>query len=53
MVNPAWVPTHIDHSPVLDLRLNVGVDKRRHLMRAASYVARNPIFADMFRKLTT
>ena len=51
MVNPGWVPTHLDHSPVLDQRLNVGVDKRRHLIRVASHVARNPIFADMFRKL--
>jgi purine nucleosidase len=51
MVNPAWVPTHLDHSPVLSERLTVGVDKRRHLIRVASFVDRNPVFTDMFRKL--
>lgn len=51
LVDPSWVPTYLDHSPVIDRRLNVGIDKRRHLIRVASYVARNPIFADLFRKI--
>jgi purine nucleosidase len=51
MVDPQWVPTTLDHSPVLSDRLTWSVDKRRHLIRSAYFVHRNPIFADLFRKI--
>ena len=30
-----------------------GVDRRHHLIRCASFVRRDPIFRDLFRKLAT
>jgi purine nucleosidase len=51
MIDPQWVPTTLDHSPVLSDRLTWSVDKRRHLFRSAYFVHRNPIFADLFRKI--
>jgi purine nucleosidase len=52
MVNPEWVPTVIDHSPVLADNLMYGSDKGRHFIRVATEVKRNEIFKDMFRKIT-
>jgi purine nucleosidase len=52
LVNPDWVPTHLDHSPVVTEGLTWSVDKGRHLVRNAYFLKRNPIFADMFRKIT-
>ncbi len=52
LVNPEWVPTHLDHSPVVTDQLTWSVDKSRHLIRSAYFLRRNPIFADMFRKIT-
>jgi inosine-uridine nucleoside N-ribohydrolase len=51
LVNPEWVPTYLDHSPVVTERLTWSVDRTRHLIRTAHFLRRNPIFADMFRKL--
>lgn len=51
MVNPGWVPTALEHSPVLSDRLSWSVDRRRHLIRSAYFLSRNPIFADMFRTI--
>jgi purine nucleosidase len=51
LVNPDWVPSHLDHSPVLSAGLTWSVDKSRHLVRSAYFLRRNPIFADMFRKI--
>jgi len=51
LVNPAWVPTHLIHSPVLTDQLTWSVDRSRHLIRSAYFLMRNPIFGDMFRKI--
>jgi len=51
MVDPRWVPTTLDHSPLLSDRLTWSVDERRHLVRSAYFVHRDPIFADLFRKV--
>ncbi|MBT3265804.1 nucleoside hydrolase [Candidatus Poribacteria bacterium] len=52
LINGDWVPTHLAPSPVLtdDFRWAVGAD--RHTIRAATYVKRDPIFRDVFTKLT-
>jgi hypothetical protein len=39
------------HSPVLTGQVMWRGDKRRHLMKMARFVHRNPIFGDSFRKL--
>ena len=51
LVNPAWVPTNVVHSPVVTDQVTWSVDQRRHLMRSAIHVDRDKIFADLFRKL--
>jgi purine nucleosidase len=51
LVNPAWVPTALVHSPVLTDNVTWSVDQTRHLIRCASYIHRDPIFRDLFAKL--
>lgn len=51
LVNPAWVPTALVHSPILTDQLTWSTDPRRHFIRVATDCNRNAIFADMFRKL--
>ena len=52
LVDPEWVPTTLIHSPVVTDQLTWSVDRRRHLVRSAYFLARNPIFRDMFTKIT-
>jgi purine nucleosidase len=52
LVNPGWVPSYLDHSPIVTDQLTWSVDKNRHLVRTAYFLQRNPIFGDMFRKIS-
>jgi hypothetical protein len=51
LLDSTWIDTEIVHSPVLTDQVTWSVDNRRHLMKMARYVHRNPIFGDLFRKL--
>jgi inosine-uridine nucleoside N-ribohydrolase len=51
LLNPAWVPTDLVHSPVLTDNVTWSVDHSRHLIRCANYIHRDPIFRDLFAKL--
>ena len=51
LVNPAWVPTALMHSPVLTDNVTWSVDHARHQIRYATYIHRDPIFRDLFAKL--
>ena len=51
LVNAAWTPSELVHSPILSDQLTWSVDHSRHLIRTVNYVKRDPIFADLFRKL--
>jgi inosine-uridine nucleoside N-ribohydrolase len=51
LVNPAWVPTALVHSPILTDNVTWSVDHARHLIRCATYIHRDPIFRDLFAKL--
>ncbi|MCY3741026.1 MAG: nucleoside hydrolase [Candidatus Poribacteria bacterium] len=51
LINPAWVPTEIVHSPILTEAVTWSFDNNRHLMRVASSVNRDAIFRDLFEKL--
>lgn len=51
LVNPAWVPTEIVHSPILTEGATWSLDNSRHLMRVATSVDRDMIFRDLFKKL--
>ena len=51
LLEPAWVPSELVPSPVLTEQVTWSVDRRRHLIRCAGFVHRDPIFGDLFRKL--
>lgn len=52
LINETWVPTTLVHSPVVTNQLTWSVDPFRHLIRSATFVFRDPIFQDFFRKLS-
>lgn len=52
MIRPEWVPTKLTHSPLLTDDHRWARDETRHFIREAYFCHRNPIFRDMFRKLT-
>jgi len=50
--NPAWVPTELRPSPILNDELTwAPEDPSRHLVREATDVDRDAVFGDLFRKL--
>ncbi len=51
LIDPAWIPTNIVHSPILTEQKTWSFDNSRHFIRSANYVRRNPIFRDLFAKL--
>ncbi len=51
LINPAWVPSDLAHSPLLTDQVTWSVDRSRHLVRVANFVHRDPIFRDMFGKI--
>ena len=51
LVEPAWVETTLVHSPILTAEQTWSHDSQRHLIRDARVIHRDPIFADLFRKL--
>ena len=51
LINPKWVLTTIEPSPLLSDQLTWSRDARRHPISVAYYLYRNPIFRDMFAKL--
>ncbi len=51
LVNPAWVPTALFHSPILTSQLTWSHDPSRHFICEAQRCHRDPIFRDLFRKL--
>lgn len=52
LINPEWIPTRLVNSPVLTDQLTWSFDSRRHFIRSATFINRDPVFADLFRKLT-
>jgi inosine-uridine nucleoside N-ribohydrolase len=52
LVNDSWVPTTLVHSPILTDQLTWSVDASRHFIRSATFVHRDPIYRDLFQKLT-
>ena len=51
LINSAWVPSDLVHSPLLTDQVTWSVDRTRHLARVASHVQRDPIFRDLFSKI--
>ena len=53
LINPSWIETELVHSPILTDQITWSFDNNRHFMRLATYVHRDPILRDLFRKLDT
>lgn len=51
VINPNWFNTEIRSSPFLTDELTYSFDNTRHLYRVATYLNRDRIFGDMFRKV--
>jgi purine nucleosidase len=51
LLDESWTPTHLVHSPIVTDQGTYSFDKRRHLIRSAYHVHRDPIFRDLFTKL--
>lgn len=52
LLNGDWVPTELVHSPIVTDQLTWSTDRSRHLIRSAFSVQRDPLFGDLFAKLT-
>ncbi|MCD6441611.1 MAG: nucleoside hydrolase [Candidatus Marinimicrobia bacterium] len=52
LINPEWVATNLVHSPIMTDQVTFSIDQSRHLMRMATSLDRDKIFADFFKKLT-
>jgi Inosine-uridine preferring nucleoside hydrolase len=52
LVNPSWMPTNLEHSPVLTDQVTYSFDHSRHFIRMATTVNRDAIFNDMFMKIS-
>lgn len=50
-INPDWFSTQIRHSPILTDQLTYSFDHTRHFYRVATFLNRDKIFGDMFRKI--
>jgi inosine-uridine nucleoside N-ribohydrolase len=51
LVNPAWIPTNLVHSPILTDQVTYSTDQSRHFIKMATSVNRDAIFRDLFRKI--
>ncbi|MBT4608708.1 MAG: nucleoside hydrolase [Gemmatimonadetes bacterium] len=51
LLDASWVPSVLTPTPILTSQVTWSLDRSRHLMREATHCRRNPIFADLFRKL--
>lgn len=51
LVNPDWIPTVLEHSPLLTDDCHWAHDANRHFIRVATFARRTPIFRDLYRKL--
>jgi len=51
LIDHRWLPSELVHSPIVTDNYTVSFDRSRHMIRAVSFVHRDPIFRDFFTKL--
>jgi inosine-uridine nucleoside N-ribohydrolase len=51
VIDPGWFSTEIRHAPILTDQITYSFDGSRHFYRVATYLNRDDIFGDMFRKI--
>ena len=52
IIEPSWVPTKLDTSPILTDELTYQRDDSRHVVRVAYHVKRDAVLGDVFKKVT-
>ncbi|SDM67372.1 nucleoside hydrolase [Kriegella aquimaris] len=50
-VNPSWFQSEIRHAPILTDQITYSFDNSRHFYRTVTFLNRDKIFGDMFRKI--
>ena len=53
LINTEWLPSSLEHSPMLTDDCHWAFSSSRHFIRVAHYCHRTPIFRDMYQKLLT
>ena len=51
LIDQRWLPSELVHSPIVTDNYTFSFDRSRHMIRAVSFVQRDPIFRDFFTKL--
>lgn len=51
LINEAWTPSNLVHSPILNDNITWSVDQSRHFIKYVNFVNRDPIWADFFTKI--
>ncbi|RKN78236.1 nucleoside hydrolase [Paenibacillus ginsengarvi] len=51
LINDAWLPNELVHSPLLSEQFRWSFDASRHFIRYVHFVHRDRVFQDLFRKL--
>lgn len=51
VVNSRWLPSNIEHAPVMTDQVTYSIDHTRHFIRMATSLNRDAIFRDLFSKL--
>ena len=51
LINPTWFTTEVRPSPILTDQITYRFDNTRHPYRVATFVRRDPIYRDLFRKV--
>ena len=51
LINSAWTPANLVHSPILNDNITWSIDQSRHFINYVYFVRRDPIWADFFTKI--
>jgi len=52
LINPSWIQSNLEHSPVLTDQVTYSTDHSRHFIRMATSVNRDLIFRDLFNVIS-
>jgi inosine-uridine nucleoside N-ribohydrolase len=53
LINPSWLPTNLEHSPILTDQVTYSANHSRHFIRMATSLNRDAIFKDLFEKISS
>ncbi len=53
LIEPKWLPSRLVPTPILNSDVTWGPSTGRHMMRVVTRINRDPIFRDVFKKITS